>query len=136
MAKNSYCYQQVAFIALDKYAGIREKIRIIFDESLSRYGYRRIHSSLKNEEIKVSEKVIRRIIQEENLILDKISIYIYISHDMLFAGPVLYILTWERPILQLLLIYILAVVIFATLLYYLGTVITSGVTRLMEYLFL
>ena len=68
--------------------------------------------------------------------LDKISIYIYISHDMLFAGPVLYILTWDQPILQLLLIYALAVVIFATLLYYLGTFITNGVTRIMEYLFL
>ncbi len=68
--------------------------------------------------------------------LDKISIYIYISHDMLFAGPVLYILTWKYPLLLLLFIYIIAVVVFATLLYYLGTFITSQVNRLVEYLFL
>ena len=67
MAKSSYCYQQVALNAPDKYAGLREKVRTVFDGSSSRYGYRRIHSSLKNEELTVSEKVIRRIMREENL---------------------------------------------------------------------
>ena len=68
--------------------------------------------------------------------LDRISIYVYISHDMLFAGPVLYILSWKLPLILLLFIYALAVVIFATLLYYLGSFIASSVTRLIEYLFL
>lgn len=72
MAKSSFCYQQAALNAPDKYADLREMIRTVFDDSSSRYGYRRIHSSLKNEEITVSEKVIRRIMQEEKLIVPNI----------------------------------------------------------------
>lgn len=69
MAKSSYCYQQAALNAPDKYADLRVKIHTVFDESSSRYGYRRIHCSLKNEELTVSEKIIRRIMQEDNLIV-------------------------------------------------------------------
>ena len=49
MAKSSYCYQQAALAAPDKYNEVRKKIRSVFDDSSSRYGYRRIHSSLKTE---------------------------------------------------------------------------------------
>lgn len=38
MAKSSYCYQEVALNAVDKYGEIREKIRIAFYESGSIYG--------------------------------------------------------------------------------------------------
>ncbi len=72
MAKSSYCYQQIALQAPDKYAYIRQKIRVVFNESSSRYGYRRIHISLRNEEISVSEKVIRRIMQEDKLIVPNV----------------------------------------------------------------
>jgi len=72
MAKSSYCYQQAALNAPDKYADLRVKIRAVFDDSSSRYGYRRIHSSLKNEEVTVSEKVIRRLMQEEKLIVPNV----------------------------------------------------------------
>ena len=67
MAKSSYCYQRAAIEVPDKYSDIRKKIRSVFDDSSFRYGYRRIHSSLKNEEITVSEKVIRRIMLEDKL---------------------------------------------------------------------
>ena len=72
MAKSSYCYQQAALNAPDKYTNLRKKIRTVFDDSSSRYGYRRIHSSLKNEELTVSEKVIRRLMMEEKLIVPSI----------------------------------------------------------------
>ena len=72
MAKSSYCYQQAALSSPDKYADLRIKIREIFDESSSSYGYRRIHSSLKNEALTVSEKVIRRIMREDELIVPNI----------------------------------------------------------------
>ena len=72
MAKSSYCYQQAALNAPDKYADLRVKIRAVFDDSSSRYGYRRIHSSLKNEDVTVSEKVIRRLMQEEKLIVPNV----------------------------------------------------------------
>ena len=72
MAKSSYCYQQSALAAPDKYSEVRKKIHAVFDDSSSRYGYRRIHSSLKSEEITLSEKVIRRIMQEDNLIVPNV----------------------------------------------------------------
>lgn len=72
MAKSSYCYQQAVMKVPDKYSEVRKKIKAAFDGSASRYGYRRIHSSLKNEEITVSEKVIRRIMQEDKLVVPNI----------------------------------------------------------------
>lgn len=72
MAKSSYCYQRAAIEVPDKYSDIRKKIRSVFDDSSFRYGYRRIHSSLKNEEITVSEKVIRRIMLEDKLIVPNV----------------------------------------------------------------
>ncbi len=72
MAKSSYCYQQAAIAAQDKYNEVRKKIHSVFDDSSSRYGYRRIHSSLKSENITISEKVIRRIMQEEKLIVPNV----------------------------------------------------------------
>ena len=80
MAKSSYCYQQAALSAPDKYADIRVKIRTVFAESSSRYGYRRIHSSLKNEELTVSEKVVRRLMQEEKLIVPTVKRKKYSSY--------------------------------------------------------
>lgn len=67
MAKSSYCYQQAALAAPDKYSEVRKKIHAVFDDSYSRYGYRRIHSSLKTDGMTVSEKVVRRIMQEDRL---------------------------------------------------------------------
>lgn len=56
MAKSSYCYRQAALATPDKYNEVCKKIRSVFDDSFSRYGYRRIHSSLKTEDIAISEK--------------------------------------------------------------------------------
>jgi putative transposase len=66
MAKSSYCYQIIA-INTDKYADLREEVKNTFKESSSRYGYRRIHSVIKSAGTTVSEKVIRRIMKEEDL---------------------------------------------------------------------
>lgn len=70
MAKSSYCYQEVTLNAADKYAEIREKIRIAFHESGSSYGYRRIHVCVKKASgANISEKVIRHLMRDENLIV-------------------------------------------------------------------
>ena len=69
MAKSSYFYQKKVLYREDKYQELRIRIRNIFNESMERYGYRRIHALLKNEGITVSEKVIRRIMKEEELIV-------------------------------------------------------------------
>ena len=67
MAKSSYCYQEKTIHAPDKYDEIRQFIRASFKKSNNIYGYRRIHADIKNKGIKISEKIIRRLMQEENL---------------------------------------------------------------------
>ncbi len=47
----------------DKYAEIRIRIKIIFQENRNCYGYRRIHGELKKIGITVSEKIVRRIMK-------------------------------------------------------------------------
>lgn len=66
MAKSSYMYQNKA-MSLDKYASLRIDICDIFLESYEAFGYRRIHAELRNRNIRVSEKVVRRIMKEDNI---------------------------------------------------------------------
>ena len=53
----------------DKYADLREKKHSTFNSVDGRYGYRRVHASLKRSGIVVSEKVIRRLMKEDGLIV-------------------------------------------------------------------
>lgn len=80
MAKSSYCYQEVTFKAPDKYAEAREIIRKSFTDSNSSYGYRRIHLDVKAANITLSEKVIRRLMKEENLMVKSIKKKKYSSY--------------------------------------------------------
>ena len=47
----------------------RKKIGVLFKENHERYGYRRIHTLLKRDGIIVSEKIVRRLMSEEKLIV-------------------------------------------------------------------
>ena len=67
LSKSSYYYQESAMRKPDKYADLRTKIRLFFNENKQRYGYRRIYGLLKREHITVSEKVVRQIMKEESL---------------------------------------------------------------------
>ena len=69
MAKSSYYYQESRLRAPDKYADLRERIRVDFSESGYSYGYRRLYLVLKNSGTVVSEKVVRRIMHEESLVV-------------------------------------------------------------------
>ena len=60
-------FYSVKALSIDKYHDIKAKINNIFDNSYKSYGYRRIKNSLKNEGINISEKVIRRLMKEQNL---------------------------------------------------------------------
>lgn len=55
--------------AEDKYLEIRKQIVQLFRMNRNAFGYRKIHMLLHNEGIIVSEKVIRRIIRQEQLIV-------------------------------------------------------------------
>ncbi len=68
ISKSSYCYCSNA-INKDKYANLRKKICQLFEENDGRYGYRRIHCLLQREGLTVSEKVVRRLMKEEGLIV-------------------------------------------------------------------
>ena len=67
MSNSSYYYQRAVMKQSDKYAEIRIRIKIIFQENRNCYGYRRIHGELKKIGITVSEKIVRRIMKEEHL---------------------------------------------------------------------
>lgn len=67
LSKSSYYYQKAVSCQEDKYSSIRRKITKLFHENAGRYGYRRIHGLLKREGITLSEKVVRRLMQEDCL---------------------------------------------------------------------
>ena len=67
MAKSSYCYQAVTLNKVDKYADLRNEVKSAFADSFKRYGYRRINAVIKASGTVVSEKVIRRIMNEDHL---------------------------------------------------------------------
>ena len=53
----------------DKYVSCRAQITSIFQENRGVYGYRRIYLALKREGVILSEKIIRRIMKEERIVL-------------------------------------------------------------------
>ncbi|XME04371.1 IS3 family transposase [Lachnospiraceae bacterium C1.1] len=72
MAKSSYCYQSSAIKKPDKYKKEREAIRKSFSDSKGAYGYRRIHCEITADGSVISEKVVRRLMKEEKLIVKSI----------------------------------------------------------------
>lgn len=67
LSKSSYCYQAQCIKRNDKYKELRNIIKELFISNKERYGYRRIHCLLRRDGIVVSEKVIRRIMRDEQL---------------------------------------------------------------------
>jgi len=69
LAKSSYYYQEKAIHAEDKYLELRKKIIQLFHDNRDIFGYRKIHMLLRKEGIIVSEKIVRRIMKQEELIV-------------------------------------------------------------------
>ena len=69
LAKSSYYYQEKAIHAEDKYHSLRKRITELFHENRDIFGYRKIHMLLRREDKRVSEKVVRRIMKQENLVI-------------------------------------------------------------------
>jgi transposase InsO family protein/transposase-like protein len=70
ISKSSYFYS-IQAASRDKYKDLRQKLHTVFDSVDGRYGYRRIHAMLKKSSIVVSEKVVRRLMKEEGLIVHR-----------------------------------------------------------------
>lgn len=64
-----YYYQRTVMNKPNKYVSCRAQITSIFQENRGVYGYRRIYLALKREGVILSEKIIRRIMKEEELIV-------------------------------------------------------------------
>jgi len=69
MPKSSYYYQKEAQARPDKYVTLRTDVKKVFTENQSCYGYRRVYAVIRNKGTIISEKVIRRIMKEEQLIV-------------------------------------------------------------------
>ena len=69
LAKSSYYYQEKAIHAEDKYLELRKKIVQLFHDNRDAFGYRKIHTLLHKLGMIVSEKVVRRIMKQEALIV-------------------------------------------------------------------
>lgn len=67
LTKSSYFYSKVVQSKLDKYQDLRAAINTIFETNYKCYGYRRVHALLKIMRVTVSEKVVRRLMAEEQL---------------------------------------------------------------------
>jgi len=71
LARSTYFYQARAMREPDKYAWLREAVAAIFRESNATWGYRRIWGALRtaDEPVVVSEKVVRDIMREDDLVV-------------------------------------------------------------------
>ncbi|WP_242655276.1 IS3 family transposase [Clostridium cellulovorans] len=69
LAKSCYYYQEKVLSKPDKYAQLRKHIKEMFKETKGRYCYRRIYRLLAKDGYTVLEKVVRRIMKQENLVV-------------------------------------------------------------------
>lgn len=67
--KSHYCYQHSIKIKTDKYYKTRQPIKAIFYTNYQSYVYRRIYGVLKRIGKTIFEKVIRRIMTEDGLMI-------------------------------------------------------------------
>jgi len=68
LPRSSYFYHRARFEVADKYADVRKAMTDIFERNYNCYGSRRIHASLAERSMTVSEKVVRRLMKEERLV--------------------------------------------------------------------
>ena len=67
LARSCYFYHRVRLLAADKYAGACLVIKDIFELNHRCYGYRRIRAALGRQQVFLSEKVVRRLMRQEDL---------------------------------------------------------------------
>lgn len=67
MSKSSYYYVEQSRLKDDKYQSSRALLKETFIKNYECIGYRRLYTALKNAGHKLSEKVIRRLMKEEEI---------------------------------------------------------------------
>jgi len=68
LPRSSYFYHRARLEVADKYAEVRQSMTDIFERNYRCYGYRRIHASLLDQSVDISEKVVRRLMKQECLV--------------------------------------------------------------------
>ena len=68
LPRSSYFYHRARLEVADKYAEVRQAMTDIFERNYRCYGYRRIHASLSDQSVSISEKVVRRLMKQERLV--------------------------------------------------------------------
>ena len=68
LPRSSYFYHRARLKVADKYADVRQAMTDIFERNYRCYGYRRLHASLSDQCVNVSEKVVRRLMKQERLV--------------------------------------------------------------------
>lgn len=71
LARSSYFYHRARVQIADKYAGARRAIADIFELNHCCYGYRRMQAALSRECVRLSEKVVQRLMKQECLVVAK-----------------------------------------------------------------
>jgi len=88
MPKSSYFYNKTVMSMPDKYAELRERVRAAFTAADGRYGYRRIHAFLTRDGGTVSEKVVRRLMRDQDLVVIHLKKRKYTSYVGEISPPV------------------------------------------------
>jgi putative transposase len=68
LARSCYFYHRARLRVADKYAEVRDSISDIFESNHRCYGSRRIQASLCRQRVFISEKVVRRLMKQKNLV--------------------------------------------------------------------
>jgi putative transposase len=69
LARSSYFYHLARLHIADKYAQVRNAMADIFQSNYGCYGYRRMRSALGRQKLWASEKVVRRLMKQESLVV-------------------------------------------------------------------
>lgn len=67
LPRSTFYYQAKAIEAGDKYAGLKSRIRAVYERHKGRYGYRRITAELRQAGLIINHKTVQRLLQELGL---------------------------------------------------------------------
>jgi transposase-like protein len=68
LPRSSFFYHRARLEVTDKYVEVRRAMTDIFECNYRCYGYRRMHAALTRQAVTISEKVVRRLMKQENLV--------------------------------------------------------------------
>ncbi len=71
LARSSYFYHRARITVEDKYLPVRHAMKEAFESNHRCYGYRRLRASMMRHSISISEKVVRRLMKQEALVVPK-----------------------------------------------------------------